>query len=139
MTKLDELYTEAEQSDILIVNTKLSSVGSMSVCDNGDCIVAVDESQSTVGADILVRTAHELGHCQTHSFYTTGNHFQVRSKMEYKADKWAIQRLIPFDQLNELVLSGVTEPWDLAEHFGVTEDYLRRAVEIYTAMGKIAG
>ena len=36
------------------------------------------------------------------------------------------------EELDEAVAAGITEPWALAEHFGVDEDFLKKAVCLYT-------
>ena len=53
-------------------------------------------------------------------------------KHENRADKWAIQRLIPLPELDAARADGHTELWELAEYFGVTEDFMRKAVCWYT-------
>ena len=49
----------------------------------------------------------------------------------------AIQRLIPEEELDAAVGSGLTEAWELAEHFQVTEPFLRRAVAYYRSQKMI--
>ena len=56
----------------------------------------------------------------------------MRSKHENRADKWAVNKLIPVDELDQAVEDGHTELWDLADHFGVTEEFMRKAVCWYT-------
>ena len=77
--------------------------------------------------------AHELGHCVTGSFYNRYSEFDVIAKHERRADKWAIKKLIPEDELNDAFEHGIVEPWDLAEYFNVTEDFIIKAVEFYRA------
>ena len=79
-------------------------------------------------ADEKVKLAHEMGHCVTGSFYNIYAACDVRQKHENRADKCAIEKLIPKDELNHSVRRGITEIWDLAEYFGVTEDFMRNAV-----------
>ncbi|MCD8322375.1 MAG: hypothetical protein LUC89_05765 [Oscillospiraceae bacterium] len=67
----------------------------------------------------------------TESFYNCYSSYDLRQRHENRADKWAIKKLIPKDELEEIVAEGVTEPWELAEHFGVTEDFIRKAVRWY--------
>lgn len=40
--------------------------------------------------------------------------------------------MIPVVDLDEAVAEGHTELWDLAEYFGVTEDFVKKAVCWYT-------
>lgn len=82
--------------------------------------------------------AHELGHCITGSFYCVYAAADIRARHEYRADKWAAHYLLPPDKLQEAVDDGCTEPWQLAERFGVTEEFVRRAVYIYQCEGLIS-
>lgn len=135
---IDKLRQIAEEDNIEILYISCPESGSMSVTDNnGCCFIGMDNRQTSENLE-RVRLAHELGHCETGSFYTK-NTLQLCSKMEYKADKWAIQKIIPFDELLNAVKDGITEKWELAEYFSVTEDYICRAYDIYTAMGKFTG
>ena len=54
-----------------------------------------------------------------------------RQKYENRANKWAYKKLVPQDELAEACLQGYREPWELAEYFGVTEDFLRGALKYY--------
>ena len=40
-------------------------------------------------------------------------------------------RLVPAEEFMDALSCGMVEVWDLAEHFDVTEDFIRKAVEIY--------
>ena len=78
-----------------------------------------------------VHLGHELGHCVTGSFYNRYAAVDCRQRHENQANRWAIQTLIPVDALDEAVAQGCTEIWELAERFGVTEDFMRKAVCLY--------
>ena len=58
--------------------------------------------------------------------------FDLVEKHEYKAWKWAVQNYISEDDLDEAVADGCTDIYSLAEHFGVPEDFMRKAVCWYT-------
>ena len=79
-----------------------------------------------------VHLAHEIGHCVCGAFYNPYSSFDIRQKHEHRADKWAIKKLIPVDELDEAVAAGHTELWDLADYFGVTEEFMKKAVCWYT-------
>ena len=57
--------------------------------------------------------------------------YDIIEKHEYKANKWAAHRLIPPDELAQALRDGYTEPWQLAEHFGVTDTFIKKALRIY--------
>ena len=75
---------------------------------------------------------HESGHYATGTTHEASSPFDLIEKHEYKADKWAVQRALSADELDEAVAAGHIELWDLAEYFGVTEDFMRKAVCWYT-------
>ena len=130
MTTYEELCDIAEQDDILMLSGKLHSSPSMAVCDEGDCTVIFDYSQIDSTPALMVCTAHEIGHCETGAFYTE-NSLELRSRMEYRANKWAIKKLAPKDEMKKAIENGNTEVWQLAEYFGITEDMIKFAMWVY--------
>ena len=133
------LYALARQQNIEVLTYPLPHNGSLSVMDDaGTCTVAMDESVQDGGALERVHLAHELGHCCTGSFYSIHTAVDTRQRHEYRADKWAVQHLIPADALDDAIATGHTELWELAEHFGVTEGFMRKAVA-YHVHGNLAG
>lgn len=131
--ELYDLYAYAEDHGIIVNNVPLHPAQALSIqLTDGTCAVALDPWQISTSADEKVKLAHELGHCETGSFYNSHTPCDVRQKHENRADKWAIKKLIPEDELNIAVSHGITEIWDLAEYFGVTEDFMFKAVCWYT-------
>ncbi len=45
-----------------------------------------------------------------------------------------MQELVPYNELTAAIDKGYTERWQLAELFGVTEEFINRAVYIYKAI-----
>ena len=131
MTNFTALQALADEKGITIDRISCPISKSMSLSLDGKCFIGIDKECS--GSEELVRTAHELGHCETGAFYNRYSKFNVISKLEYKADKWAVQELVPYDELNDALEKGYTEKWQLAELFGVTEEMIERAVYIYKA------
>lgn len=138
MITLKQLYDIAEDNQIPVINFPIQneSVEALSVCDDeGSCLIALDIHKLGGSADHKVKMAHELGHCIQGAFYNQYSSADVRGKHEYRADKWAIQKIVPYQELVNACEQGYTECWQLADYFGITEDYVRRAFEIYCAMG----
>lgn len=131
MTDLPTLYKYAEDEGIDVDLREMKRASSLSVpLPDGSCAIAIDPRVCT-DAEKTVRLAHELGHCEKGAFYNKWATCDVRMKHEVKADKWAIKMLIPEDELMNAIKSGM-EIWDLAEMFNVTEDFIRKAVCLYT-------
>lgn len=133
MTNALDLYNLAEEQGIEIYWLSLECAESLSYCDpEGDCFIAMDPWRLPTIAEEQTKLAHELGHCCTGAFYNRYAACDVRQKHENRADKWAISRLITKEDLRTAVAAGHTELWDLAESFGVTEDFMRKAICWYT-------
>lgn len=132
------LYDLAQQKNIEVIPFPMSENGSMSVMtDDGDCYIGIDESVQDGGAQERVHLGHELGHCLTGSFYSIHTAVDCRQRHENRADKWAILKLVPVDDLDDAVAEGCTEAWELAERFGVTEQFMKKAV-CYYVHGNVA-
>lgn len=126
------LYALAQQQNIPVFAFPLPNTGSMSLMDEqGRCFVGMDEGVRDGGTQERVHLSHELGHCLTGSFYNRYAAVDCRQRHENAANKWAIQTLIPVDDLDQAVAEGCTEVWELADRFGVTEDFMKKAVCLY--------
>lgn len=132
MKELKSLYRLAEKRNIEIINLPLPETASMSIELQDVCYIGIDNAVLDTNAEERTHLAHELGHCITGSFYNRHTQFDIRQRHENRADKWAVRRLIPPESLDDAVAEGHTELWDLAEFFGVTEEFMKKAVCLYT-------
>ena len=127
-----DLYDFARQQNIGVLQYPLSENGSMSImADDGSCYIGMDSSVQDGNVQERVHLAHEIGHCATGSFYSIHTAIDSRQRHENKADKWAVKHLIPVEDLDAAIASGCTEIWELAEHFGVTEQFVQKTVCYY--------
>lgn len=125
--RLLDLYDIADGDSISVCWFPMEAAESLSIrSEDGICAIAIDPQRLRGLADEKVKLAHELGHCETGSFYNRFAALDVRQKHEHRADRWAIQKLIPQDALEEAIRCGRRELWELAEHFDVTEDLVRK-------------
>ena len=132
------LYDLAQQQNIEVIPFPMPENGSMSVMDEeGTCVIGMDESVRDGGIQERVHLSHELGHCVTGSFYNIYAAVDCRQRHENRANKWAVTTLISVDDLDEAVADGCTELWELADRFGVTEDFVKKAV-CYYVHGNVA-
>ena len=128
-----ELYQEARDSDIPIIVLDIPKTGSMCIqSESGRCYIGMDYGILPDEAGRRVHLAHELGHCKTGAFYNRWATCDIRQKHENRANKWAIEKIIPENALDEAVADGCTDIWSLADRFNVTEDFMKKAVCWYT-------
>ena len=132
MRSVPDLYDYAEQQNIAVIRYPMKENGSMSIMlDDGSCFIGIDDSVRDSGVQERVHMSHEIGHCVTGSFYNIHAAVDCRQRHENRADKWAVHHLISVEELDEAVAKGCTEIWELAELFGVTEQFMRKAVCLY--------
>ena len=129
MYPLTRLYDTAEDAGIFVCDFSLPENGSVSVMDeDGTCCIGMDPSVLDGDALERVHMGHELGHCLTGSFYNRYSPYDLRQRHENRADKWAIRQLVTEEALDNAVAEGCCEIWNLAERFGVTEQFMQKAV-----------
>lgn len=136
--EIRSLYDFARQENIEVYAFPMEENDSMSVMDDaGRCYIGMDERILDGDVQERVHLGHELGHCATGSFYNIHAAVDSRQRHENRANKWAIQALIPVEALDDAVAQGCTEVWELAEWFHVTEEFMRKAV-CYYVHGNVA-
>lgn len=124
-----KLYEIAERDGITVDRFDLLKNRSVSVKCEDSMYVAIDNNMTR--AEEKVCLAHELGHCETFSFYNIYSPLDIRGKHENRANCWAIKKLIPKYQYKKALKSGYDNVYSLAEYFGVTTDFMLKAVEYY--------
>ena len=132
VTDLVELYDLAEAHGTKVYWFDLAAAESLSMpLSDGTCAIAMNPWQLPTVAAEKIKLAHELGHCETGSFYNRWAALDLRQKHEYRANKWAIKKLLPEEELYRAYHEGYREPWDLAEYFDLPEEFVRQAMEFY--------
>lgn len=132
MIPLSKLYQIADEENIEVDCFDLQKREAISMMDDeGFCYIAINPYRLHSEEDERMKLAHELGHCITGSFYNIHAAVESRQRHENRADKWAIRHLIQVEDLDQVVADGCTDVWDLADHFGVTEDFMRKAICYY--------
>lgn len=129
---MKNLMKIAQKNDIPIIDMRMyGNEEAMSHSINGFSIIAIDHHKVKSHADYKVKSAHELGHCITNSFYDKDCPVVPRGRIERRADIWAIRNTVPRRVVVKLFKSGVNELWELAEYFGVTEEFMKTALKYY--------
>lgn len=127
---LEELYLSIP-SNIDIDYFIFANTESLSAPIGDRFVIAIDPTKIKSEADEKLKVAHEVGHCETGSFYSPGEDYFLRQRYENRADRQAIKKLVPKDELKKAVSAGYTEAWQLSEIFGVPEPFIRKAAAFY--------
>lgn len=128
MSKVLDLYDELNKMGVEFYHWNLGDGMAVTIELNGRYGVFMDFSNIQTSAQETVVVAHEGGHIATGATHRVDSPYDLIERHEYKADKWAVKKLITADDLDDAVASGCTSIWSLAEHFNVTIDFMRKAV-----------
>ncbi len=129
---LSDLYKLAEEDGIKVMSFNLPKNKAVTVNIGDDCYIGVDPAVFGRECEERVVLAHEMGHIATGGFYDTDCSDLQRKKIEQKAEKWAIQFLVPIKLLKEAIKNGVYTTNDLAEHFSVPVSYMEKVLKYYS-------
>ena len=132
MEKLLTLYDELNRAGVRFYHWDLDDGQACTLEMNGQYGVFMDFGNIATGAEELVAVAHEGGHVFTGATHKVSSPYDLVAKHEYKADKWAVQRLISADALDAAVAEGYTDIHSLAEYFNVTVPFMKKAVCFHT-------
>lgn len=96
-------------------------------CDNTIALSSDMQSESQKTCVL----AEELGHHHT----TVGNILDqtvtLNRKQELRARMWAYNRLIGISGIVKAYKAGCRSQYEVAEHLGVSEDFLQKAIDAY--------
>ncbi|WP_378955425.1 ImmA/IrrE family metallo-endopeptidase [Pelosinus sp. sgz500959] len=102
-------------------------------------IIGLDSSLMSDSPLLRSVLAEELGHHFTtvgcfmpRQFYNHSDRLHI-SKIEFKAMRWAVNHLMPEDDLIDVIGSGLYEPWEIAEHFNVVEEFAKFRLRLFGA------
>ena len=105
---MEQLIKTAQDNDILIVDMRMKGKqGAMSQCTDGMCIIAIDP--------------HKVKSCPV----------IPRGRCERRATAWAVTHTFTRRTLIKAIRSGLTELWQLADYFNVTEHFMKDALTYY--------
>lgn len=144
MDKIAKLYKIANDNSISVMENCPQEIVAMSFkFPTGKRIIALMDYNSEITAEEalpytkLECFAHEMGHCETDSFYGFYSSLETRGKHEYRANKWAINYVVPFDELCRAVSKGNRELWQLAEYFDVSPEFMEKAINYHASHGRV--
>lgn len=125
MNKFEKLLAEDENVKVIEKHFKSSAKG---LCKGNK--IALSKSLNTVAEKTCVY-AEELGHNKL----TVGNIINQNKisnkKQELLARRWAYEKLIGLSGLVQAYKDNIYGLYNLAEYFGVTEEFFKDAIDYY--------
>ena len=125
---LDQLYARAAQDGIEIDDVRMRELRAVSFPEGW---IAIDSTKYESLTAFKCDLAHEIGHCETGSFYNIYSPYDLKEKCERKANRRAVEILMPINDVRRALHRGIVQPWALAEHFDVTQQFAEMALDIY--------
>lgn len=129
--ELNELYELAEDTGVRVMDFSLPENKAVTITTQKVCYVGVDPEVFGRECEEKVVLAHEMGHIATGGFYSAQTDETSRKKHEARAQRWAIEHLVPKEALKEAIKNGCHDLESMAEHFGVTADYMSQVLIYY--------
>jgi len=142
MDKIEELEQYIYDNGIDLLDTKKLNEQSMIVkdFDYEYVTIAINSRKMNSRAEKLVALSHEVGHYNTSGYYYPFMPVSYKRKVEHGANVDSIKRRIPIKKLKQILNSAwCNSRWEIAEAFGVTEDFVDMAIEIYKQKGLLTG
>lgn len=134
MEKLTEIYSELSDMGVYlgsgIYNLK-GKCDSVLIYKDGRYGIFLDIDKIRTLVQEKEAVSHEWAHIQTGTTYPINASPITIAQAERRADKAQIKKLIPKDELDAALADGRTSLWELAELFGVSERFMKRAVTWY--------
>lgn len=131
MVTLGKIFTQLEEENIKIYPYPIGEPKALTLEMQGKYAVFVDERGFSTIHDLNGALVHELGHCVTGATHHVCSPFNLVAKNEERANRWAFENYVPFEQLNEAVLAGLRTPWQLADWFQLPQPFIEGAVHYY--------
>lgn len=134
MQRQMEIYNEMLNAGVML------HAGSYHLGGDTDALTIKMDERFAVFLDIekirtavqeLEATSHEWAHIEDDATYGVDAPYWLVQRAETKAERSQIRRIVPFDELQSMVVSGQSE-WEIAEQLCVSVPFLRKAIEYYT-------
>lgn len=125
------LFDQLYKNDIDLILYPMPFCKGMSMGQNGSYAVFIDTNQIETNAELNHVLAHEIGHCTTGALHKLSSPYELIQQHENRANRWAYENCLPFDKLKAAMENGISECWQLAEHFNFPESFIKEAIRYY--------
>ncbi|TQI66225.1 ImmA/IrrE family metallo-endopeptidase [Clostridium sp. KNHs216] len=132
MVELSAMYKDIENKGIQLFTRDIGFADAATIEIDGEYGIFLDLSCFDSVSKYKGILAHELGHCATGCTQKVSSPLDLIEKHEYKANRWAIERYVPFEALKTAMENGYSERWQLAEYFDLPEPFIEKTLDYYT-------
>ena len=125
---LDQLYKIATDKGIEIDDVQMRALMAVSYPEKW---IAIDRRKFANDTEYKCALAHEIGHCETGSFYNVDAHEHDRDLNEHYANRYAAELLLPLAELLREMHSGTLFSHMLSRTHDVTREFADMVLELY--------
>jgi len=131
-TPYEQAIVLAEDNGIMVFQEPPKSRFSAKALRINDTMgIFIDESAFENDIERRYAFEHELAHCETGSFYKEDTPFVECRRMDYRAKKRTVEKLVPFSQYVRTIIDGYIEEWEQAEKWDIPEWFVSIVHNIY--------
>ena len=102
----------------------------------GYVTIAINSEKIKSTAEKLLALTHERNHHRKNAYYRTDMFREEIDKIEYEINVDTVNELVPIARLKKILEFEVSR-FELAELFGVPEDFVDMAMYVYQAKGRL--
>lgn len=135
MDKLTELYELLQEEEIYLKNHEIETYKATTINMKNEFAIFVDFNKIETLEDEFCVIAHETGHCMTGTTHKLNSPLELIEKQEYKASKYAVNKFLPLEDIQEALNLGYKEFLELSEYFSVPLEFVELSYEIYSLRG----
>jgi len=133
-TPYEGTIISAEKKDILLLQERPGARFSAKALRLGTTMaIFIDESAYSTETERRYAFVHEIAHCETGSFYKEGMHEVECMRMDYRANKYTVLHLVPFELYKNTILAGKIDEWEQAEAWDVPQRFVSVVHRVYTS------
>lgn len=132
MFELHAFYDHCREHDIDVIPYNGCPSPGATIRDGSDYAIFLDFSQ--IRSIRLLRGVclHEMGHAATGALHKVSSPFETVERSEYRANRWAAESCLPWEDFQEAFRWGCREVWQLAEYFDLPEQDIKNAYDYWT-------
>lgn len=127
---VNELYVLCAREGIETHSVKCPKAEAISMEIEGTKYIGIDRGVFKSEYRERLVLAHEMAHALTDAYYSDLDNPVNVKRMEWRANKKAVEMLIPREELIEF-LDENTTVWDVSERFDVPVEMVKKAMWIY--------
>ncbi len=131
MVTLGQIYKDLDEQKIALYPYEIGGPKALTMEMLGRYAIFFDWRMFTTLAEINQALVHEIGHCATGATHRVYSRYDLVEKHEYKANRFAIERYLPWEEIEDAMQHGLTEPWQLADWFGLPQQFIEKALFHY--------